>query len=133
MTNHRIPALICTALAISCSGCASMTNGPRQNVSVSSTPSGADVILDGATVGTTPWSGPVPRASSKSIVVRKTGYRDAMITADGKLSNTFWLGDGVFFLLGAGLFSSTTDVATGAAYEYAPGSYQVTLDHGDGH
>lgn len=131
MNTKSIIPIIGLIAAVACSGCASMANGRQQVVNISSTPSGADVVVDGATLGTTPWSGTIPRATSKTIMVKKAGYADGSVTAEGKLSSTFWFGNGLLTLLfGGGLFSSTTDIATGSAYEYAPGSYQVTLNPG---
>jgi hypothetical protein len=47
----------------------------RGSISVSSSPDGANVYLDGNKVGTTPWSGKRPVTESYDIKVNKNGYK----------------------------------------------------------
>ena len=64
----------------------------------------------------------IKREKNKVLVLRKEGYDDQPISLATALNSAFW-GN---FLIG-GTFGSTTDVASGAAIEYSPNSYFVTL------
>lgn len=52
----------------------------------------------------------------------KDGFKDTEFPIEANINNWFW-GNIIF----GGLYGSTTDAVSGAAYEYKPGSYMVTL------
>jgi len=105
-------------------GCATMVNGTRQKIMVNSSPDEADVLLQGQQVGRTPWMGSVPRASELQLTLAKPGYKDQPLALSSTTSG--WLSVNVFSGLACPL-GSTTDLSSGGAYEYQPGSYHVTL------
>ncbi|TKB45601.1 PEGA domain-containing protein [Thalassotalea mangrovi] len=105
------------------SGCASIVDGSTQQVTIQSTPAGAEVLINGVSQGVTPLTIDVKRADNTSLTVRKEGYTDQTITMTTKLNSTFW-GNVII----GGLPGSTTDAATGASIEYAPGVHYFNLE-----
>ncbi len=109
-------------LVVSClflSSCASIIQGTEQTVTITSTPEGANVIIDGTERGLTPLSVKLKKNKYDTIMIKKKGYRAKSMplekSYDGiALLNVFW-------------DSSTTDMITGAAYQYEPSTYHITL------
>ena len=106
--------------AMSLTGCVSIFKGTSQNITISSEPSGAQVLIDGMPMGVTPFSGPLKKNAYNSIMLKKDGYetqiRQLNKTYDPlALLNIFW-------------DYSTTDFLTGAAFEYQPGTYHFNLE-----
>ena len=96
-------------------GCATIMNGDMVNVPVYSTPSGATVVINGATY-TTPTTAVVPRGQGDfKLHVEKEGYQpvDIMLTqsVDG------WLWGNIIF---GGLIGLAVDFITGDAYDLEP-------------
>mgnify|MGYP003432182605 CR=1 FL=1 len=110
-------------LSLFLSGCASIVNGTSQLVSINSNVKGADVIVNGMTVGTTPYNGPIKRAQSTTVTLQKDGYESKTITLNTEIESIFW-GN----IIIGGFLGSTTDLATGAMYKYAPATLQIDLD-----
>lgn len=102
-------------------GCATITKGTSQQISITSNIDGATLYLDGSVIGTTPYYGEVPK-NKKELKVEKEGYRTETIVLSKTLEGMFW-GN---IILG-GTIGSITDFASGGAYAYAPATYQVDL------
>jgi PEGA domain len=100
-------------------GCATIFKGSDQVLTFTSEPDGATVRIDGKPVGVTPLSTKVKKNSADSVLVEKEGYRTETMPLDKKydgiaLLNIFW-------------DLSTTDLITGAAYEYQPSTYHFKM------
>lgn len=52
-------------------------------IHVASTPDGAEVLVDGEVMGTTPWDAAVPPSGSLVVTLRRRGYDDTEQTLDG--------------------------------------------------
>lgn len=102
--------------------CASIFTGTSDSVSFNSTPSGAQVLINGVQVGVTPLTTSVAKSESTTVVLRKDGYTDYQFVLQTSMEPWFW-GN---IILG-GLIGSLTDFATGAANRYEPNSYFTTL------
>jgi hypothetical protein len=102
-------------------GCATIVKGRTQTISVSSNVDGAELFLDGLRIGTTPFAGMVPK-SKATLMVQKPGYKTQTISLSTSIEPIFW-GN----IITGGTIGSITDFASGAAYQYAPASYQVDL------
>lgn len=102
------------------SGCATILSGSNQEISIDSEPSGASLTLNNNAVGSTPWSGTVPKKRSLTVVLDKAGYEKSVtsIMAD---FNPISLVSILFWDLG------TTDYVTGAMWEYNPNNYYFRL------
>lgn len=104
------------------SGCATIASGTNQNVSFESEPEGATVRVNNEVIGKTPVSSRLDKKNDQSVSFEMPGYRT--VTKDLATKTDPW-----FFgnILIGGLFGSTTDLASGAIYEYSPDQYFVTL------
>lgn len=103
-------------------GCATIVKGQSQLVTIDSNIRGADVILNGKVVGTTPYNGAIERGSSSQLTIRKDGYFPKTITLSTEFEPIFW-GN----IIIGGFLGSSTDAGTGAMYKYSPANYQIDL------
>ena len=116
---------ICLVAAISLllSGCSTIVETTKQEITVSTEPSGAEVLRDGVAVGVTPLTLTVKRKDAgESILVRKEGYEDGFIQTKQKI-NPWFFGN----IITGGLYGSTTDLVSGAAYKYDEDKYFLPL------
>lgn len=110
---------VAASLVLFLSGCAGIIHGNDQVLTFNSEPAGAEVLLDGVSVGVTPLSTKVKKNAKSTVMIKKDGY-SAQTLPLGKhfdsiaILNVFW-------------DLSTTDMITGAAYEYDPNTYYVKL------
>lgn len=105
------------------SGCATIIDGESQQVSFNSNPDGATVLVNGVAVGKTPVSYLMKRGDGNIVTVKKDGYKSVERTLTTQMNGMFF-GNIIF----GGLFGSTTDSSTGAAYEYEPGQFMFELE-----
>jgi hypothetical protein len=101
-------------------GCAGIIKGTDQTVTFTSEPTNATVMIDGQNRGRTPLTLKLKKNAYSTIMLKKDGFRTISRPLEKKydgtaLLNIFW-------------DSSTTDMITGAAYEYAPNSYHFELE-----
>jgi hypothetical protein len=107
------------------SGCATLFSGTDEDVTFRSEPSGAQIIIDGVTVGTTPATVEVdrPGLNDMDVTVELEGYEARTFELDKKFNNTaiwnilFWPG----FII---------DALTGALFRYDKTNYNVNLENG---
>jgi hypothetical protein len=71
--------MIVLSLALACQGCATVMNGSRQAVPVTSSPPGASILVDGKLVGHTPLHLRLKRDQSLTIRIESDGYNPAEI------------------------------------------------------
>ncbi len=105
--------------ALFLSGCASIISGTNQTLTFNSDVEDVEVYVDGALIGKTPVSASFKKNKAQSVMFKKTGYeavtRELTKSYDNvALINIFW-------------DLSTTDMITGAAYEYEPGAIYVEM------
>ncbi|MFV2081569.1 MAG: PEGA domain-containing protein [bacterium] len=100
-------------------GCATVMKGTSQDVTIDSNPQGAQVFVDGGIMGETPLTLNLKKNAYDNIMVKKEGFK----TQNIPLEKSF---DGVAIL---NIFwdLSTTDLITGAIYEYKPNQYFFEL------
>lgn len=103
-------------------GCSTIVRGTSQTVSINSNVKGADVIVNGDTVGQTPYTGPIKRSSTTTVTLRKEGYESKTITLNSEIEGVFW-GN----IIIGGFLGSTTDLASGAMYKYAPATLDIEM------
>jgi hypothetical protein len=118
LNNLTIAAILVTAL----SGCASILTGSTQTITVNSNVSGAQVFMNDTLLGKTPLTVTVDRGLEGALTVKADGYQSYNFALNKKITTTFWVN-----ILSGGLFGSSTDMSTGAMYEYEPGTFQATL------
>lgn len=112
---------LAVASVIMLASCATIVKGTKQMVSINSNVSGATVYLDDIEIGKTPFVGEIPKGK-KVMRVEMKGYDSYTIPLSTSLEGIFW-GN----IITGGTIGSITDLASGAAYQYAPASYQVDL------
>jgi PEGA domain len=110
-------------------GCASVTRGTTENISISSTPSGAQADIAGLDVPTacvTPCAVLVKRNADITITVNKEGYEPQIIPLTKEIPGTGAAGFAGNILAG-GLVGMGVDAVTGAAQDHKPNPVIVTL------
>ena len=117
------------ALSVTLGGCASVTRGTTENISIASTPSGVEAVVSGMEVPTTcmtPCSIVVKRNADISITFQKDGYEPQIVP----LSRDIPTGGAAGFagnLLPGGVVGMGVDAATGAATDHKPNPVIVTM------
>jgi hypothetical protein len=102
-------------------GSATIFKGTSQAITIDSQPEGAKVYVDGQLRGTTPLSINMKKSlSTHTIRVVKEGYAPVTRTLEKSydpvaILNVVW-------------DLSTTDMLTGAAFEYDPNNYMIELE-----
>lgn len=102
------------------SGCASLVSGKKQDVTIRTTPAGADVLIDGTIAGTTPMIANLVRKRRHEIQFKKAGYPD--ITKGTTRGFNWWY---VGNLLFGGIIGLIVDPITGAMYKIKPEEIHV--------
>jgi hypothetical protein len=120
-----MPRVLLVLVLITCqlAGC-SLFGSRKQILTVSSEPSGAEVLIGGMVVGTTPLQYEVERGGSLLVEVKKSGYQPQYRTTSRHLSSlgiADVIGGWIWLLPFLGLLSN-------AAWEYDPATYGFILD-----
>jgi hypothetical protein len=124
-----IRLLLAAVLAVPCVGCASVTRGTTENISISSTPAGATAELSGLdnpTACVTPCVVVAKRNAEITVTVTKEGYEPQVIPLTKEIPGAGAAGFAGNVLVG-GLIGMGVDAATGAAQDHKPNPVIVTL------
>src|SRR4249919_266935 len=119
-----IRLLLAAALAAPCVGCASVTRGTTENISISSTPSGATAEVSGLDVPTTcvtPCVVVAKRSADMTVTVNKEGYEPQIIPLTKEIPGTGAAG------FAGSVVGMGVDAVTGAALDHKPNPVIVTL------
>ena len=119
-TLTKTIAAICGAALLA--SCATIVSGTHKSVSVSSTPPGATVTIDGAAAGKTPLKTELGTDRSHTVVLTLTGYKPYEVTLN-RTFNGWVMGN----LLIGGVVGIIVDFSTGAAYTLSPGEINAAL------
>lgn len=104
-------------------GCATLLDGEDQDLTFHSNPEGAEVTVAGQVVGETPANVSLTRANEAiEVTFEADGHRTYRTTIQSDI-NTAFFGN----IISGGTFGSSTDFATGAMWEYQPGTYRAEL------
>jgi hypothetical protein len=117
------------ALVATLGGCASVTRGTTENLSISSTPSGAEATITGLDVPTaciTPCVVVAKRNADITVNLAKPGYEPETVQLTKEIPGTGAAGFAGNLLLG-GLVGMGVDAATGAAQDHKPNPVIVTM------
>ena len=112
-----IRLLAVAALVLPCIGCASISRGTTENISISSTPPGATAELSGLdnpTSCVTPCVVVVKRSADITVTVNKEGYEPQVIPLTKEIPPTGAAGFAGNVIVG-GLVGMGVDAVTGAA------------------
>ena len=111
-----------TALVVSLTGCCSIIHGTRQDVGISSAPTGAIVKVDNVPSGNTPVVAKLTRKDNHFVRVELSGYQPFDMTLTRSVSGWVW-GNIVF----GGLIGLAVDAIDGAFYNLSPEQVSATL------
>lgn len=114
--------LILLIVALSMTGCATIVNGNKQGIGITSKPTDADCKIDGNLVVKTPTVTELKRSKPHTVICEKQGYEPAGQTITSHVSG-WLLGN---FLLG-GPIGLLVDVISGGAWKLKPESVDMTL------
>jgi hypothetical protein len=117
------------AFAAMLGGCASVTRGTTENISIASTPAGAEATISGLEVPTacvTPCAIVAKRSADISISFAKPGFKTEVVTLTKEVPATGAAGFAGNILAG-GLIGMGVDAATGAALDHKPNPVIVTM------
>lgn len=121
--------LVCAAAVVVTSvftGCATVTRGTTEQLTVTSAPTGATVRLSNGFTGVTPATFTVSRKEELMVSVWKDGYEQQDVKVTTALA-----GAGTAGLLGnvliGGIIGGGIDVATGATLSHSPNPVHVAL------
>ena len=116
------PSALFTALVVSLTGCCSIIHGTRQDVGISSAPTGAMVKIDNVSSGNTPVVAKLTRKDNHFVRVELSGYQPFDMTLTRSVSGWVW-GNIVF----GGLIGLAVDAIDGAFYNVSPEQVSATL------
>lgn len=105
------------------SGCATIIKGTTQSIPVSSDPSGADILVDGMLVGSTPADIEFKRKRDHLVVIEKKNYGPKSIAVVKNVGGAVW-GN----IIAGGLIGWGVDAASGAQNNLSPATIFVRLE-----
>lgn len=149
ITPHLMALCLLSMLTLLLSGCATMTSGGTQQMSFQTVPDDVVVTLtrnipappdhydtraarstapkpmkqETRILGKTPFTLQLDRADGLSVTFSKDGYTSVTMPLTTETNSAVW-GN----ILVGGFFGTTTDITSGAIYEYVPNQYVVTLN-----
>ncbi|WP_298815406.1 translation initiation factor 2 [uncultured Roseibium sp.] len=124
MKSH---SLMCAALALGLSACATATRGTNETVMVYASPEGAQVATSvGLTCTTSPCSLKVSRKQEFSVTVSKEGYKTQTVHVGTKVAPGGVAGLAGNVVLG-GVVGMGVDAASGATLDHFPNPVLVEL------
>jgi hypothetical protein len=124
-----IRLLLAAAIALPCFGCASVTRGTTENISIATTPAGATAEISGLDIPTacvTPCVVVAKRSADITVTINKEGYERQIIPLTKEIPGSGAAGFAGNILAG-GLIGMGVDAATGAALDHKPNPVIVTL------
>ena len=122
---------ILLSVAFLAQGCAygTIINGSRETIGITSNPSGADVSVNGQTIGKTPISTSLPRKQNAIIEFEHDGCQKAQVYVSSTASPLWVASIFPFFLWGL-LIGGVIDFSTGGTYYLDPDNPYVSMNCG---
>ena len=124
-----IRLLLAAVIALPCVGCASVTRGTTENISIATTPAGATAEISGLEIPTacvTPCVVQAKRNADLTVTINKPGYEPQVIPLTKEIPGSGAAGFAGNLLAG-GLVGMGVDAVTGAAQDHKPNPVIVTL------
>lgn len=117
-----ISCLLALLLIFSAAGCATIAQGTKQKIEISSDPPGAAVEIDGETVGTTPMKIKLKTSLNHTVVITKEGYNEEKAALSRAIGSA---AAGNIFIWGPAGWA--VDGLTGSQYRLVPDKVHVEL------
>jgi hypothetical protein len=124
-----IRILLAAAIVMPCLGCASVTRGTTENISIATTPAGATADVAGLDIPiacVTPCVVQAKRNADITVTINKEGYEPQIIPLTKEVPGAGAAGFAGNILAG-GLIGMGVDAATGAAQDHKPNPVIATL------
>lgn len=121
--KKAITILLLVVITISFTGCAAILSGGRGKIKTTSSPSGADVYVNGEKMGQTPCNLRLKTKGEYVIVIKKEGYKDQQFRVTNKVG-AGWI---VLDIL-MGLVPVIVDAATGSWYTFNEKNFNAELE-----
>jgi hypothetical protein len=118
-------AAACGITVLSVSGCATIIHGTQQDVGISSTPTGATVLIDNNEQGVTPVVTKLRRKDNHTVRIQLAGYQPYEATLTHSVSGWVW-GNIAF----GGLIGLAVDAVSGGIYKLTPEQVSGSLQTG---
>jgi hypothetical protein len=118
-------AAACGITVLSVSGCATIIHGTQQDVGISSTPTGATVLIDNTEKGVTPVVAKLKRKENHTVRIQLAGYQPFETTLTHGVSGWVW-GNIAF----GGLIGLAVDAMSGGIYKLTPEQIEGSLQTG---
>ncbi len=122
MTKSKIILAIVLCLSILLSSCASIVNGSKDEVSIMSNPTAAEIFVNGRQMGPTPGIISLTRGEYHLVEIKKDGYAPISIRTSKSVSG--WIFGNIIC---GGLIGLAIDFITGSAYDVEPDNIHVNL------
>jgi hypothetical protein len=106
-------------------GCATIIHGTRQDVGISSTPTGASVTIDNLQAGTTPVFSKLRRKENHVVRISLPGYQPMDLTLTSSVSGWVWGNVAI-----GGLIGLAVDAISGGMYKLSPEELSAALGTG---
>jgi uncharacterized protein YceK len=103
-------------------GCATIIHGTRQDVGISSTPTGASVMIDNLQSGTTPVFSKLRRKENHVVRISLPGYQPTDLTLTSSVSGWVWGNIAI-----GGLVGLAVDAISGGMYKLSPEELSAAL------
>lgn len=103
-------------------GCATIIHGTRQDVGISSTPTGASVTIDNLQSGTTPVFSKLRRKENHVVRITLPGYQPMDLTLTSSVSGWVWGNVAI-----GGLIGLAVDAISGGMYKLSPEELSAAL------
>lgn len=123
MMNKFTSLFLVLIQIFSFSGCATIVSGKTQDFNIRTSPSGADVLIDGTIAGTTPMIANLIRKRRHEIVIKKAGY-PTVTRATTRGFNWWYVGNLIF----GGIIGLIVDPISGAMYKIKPEEIHVDFN-----
>ena len=122
------PHIYCITLFlfIFASGCATITRGKTQPLTVNSEPSGATIELSNGMTGTTPWTFELPRKNGVTVTISKEGFETSVVNVVSTTSSEGGLNTAGNIIFG-GVIGLAVDGGSGAMKDLSPNPVFVKL------
>lgn len=124
MNNIRIITILMISAVTWLTGCATLSGGTTETISINSVPSGATVTIDGGATYTTPTSVDLSRRKDHVITVEKAGYKKATLSPGRDFRGLSTIGGNILWLLPGVI----VDAASGGMYEFKDKNLTVSLE-----
>ena len=120
--------LLIPVLGLVMAGCATVTRGTTNSVTISSDPSGADAVVStGQHCPSTPCTFDISRKTEFIVTFSKSGYKTVEVPVKTQLAGTGAAGFAGNVLVG-GLIGMGVDAATGSTLEHVPNPVFVKME-----